>query len=219
MISQRTRIAALIAGCGVAAGGAYAATDALSSPAPAAATSPAQPTGASPGQSAGASPGQSAGAQSAGSALSSAISDAASSPDTAPATAPADDKAGQRDARGRLRRSAIARLRRVGGEHGEFTFRTKKGTRTVAFERGTIESVSGTDVTVRAADGTTWTWVLTSTSVVREDGSRSSSSALAAGERVFAGGPVTGAAHDARLIVIRKATSGKSAKSATSSVS
>lgn len=200
----------MIAGCGVAAGGAYATTDALSSPAPAAA-SPAQPSAASPAQP--------TGAQSAGAALNSAISDAASSPATAPSAAPADDKAGQRDARGRLRRSAIARLRRVGGEHGEFTFRTKKGTRTVAFERGTIESVSGTDVTVRAADGTTWTWVLTSTSVVREDGSRTSSSALAAGERVFAGGPVTGATHDARLIVIRKATSGKSAKSATSSVS
>jgi hypothetical protein len=99
----------------------------------------------------------------------------------------------------------LARLRRLGGMHGQYTFETRQGPRTLAFERGTITSVSGGDVVVRAADGTTWTWALTGTSVVRENGRKEPASALAQGEAVFAGGLVTNAARDARLIVIRKA--------------
>jgi hypothetical protein len=102
----------------------------------------------------------------------------------------------------------LARLRRLGGMYGQFTDETKKGARTLAFERGTIASVASGDVVVRAHDGTTWVWDLTGTSVVRDDGKRTTASALAAGEQVFAGGPVTGGTRDARLIVIRKASSG-----------
>jgi hypothetical protein len=61
---------------------------------------------------------------------------------------------------------------------------------------------------VLAHDGTAWVWDLTGTSVVRDDGKRTTASALAAGEQVFAGGPVTDGTRDARLIVIRKASSG-----------
>ncbi len=58
------------------------------------------------------------------------------------------------------------------GIDGQFTFRGKGGTiRTLAFERGVVQSVSGSDVVVRAADGTTWTWDLVSNTVVRENGS------------------------------------------------
>jgi hypothetical protein len=100
---------------------------------------------------------------------------------------------------------ALVRLRLLGGMYGQYTFETKKGPRTLAFERGTLVSVAGGDVTVRAKDGTTWTWVLTSTSVVRESGARASASALRAGQSVFTAGPVSGTARDARLIVIRAA--------------
>jgi hypothetical protein len=102
----------------------------------------------------------------------------------------------------------LARLRRLGGMYGQFAYETKKGARTLAFERGTIASVASGGVVVRAHDGTTWVWDLTGTSVVRDDGKRTTESALAAGEQVFAGGPVTGGTRDARLIVIRKASSG-----------
>jgi hypothetical protein len=91
--------------------------------------------------------------------------------------------------------------------YGQFTFETKKGARTLAFERGTIVSVSGHDVAVRAKNGTTWLWTLTSNSIVREDGKRSADSALKPGELVFTGGPVTGSTRDVRLIVVRKAAS------------
>jgi len=101
--------------------------------------------------------------------------------------------------------AGLARLRRLGGMYGQFTFEASKEDRTVAFERGTVTAVTGSDVVVRANDGTTWTWALTGSSVVREDGKHTKASALATGEPVFAGGTVTGGTRSARLIVIRKA--------------
>jgi hypothetical protein len=198
MTRQRARVAALVAGCAVVAGGAFAATGALSSPAPAAASA-AQPAGAGA---------TSAGESAQAAALSSVIADAGTSPGTTLA---------KRAVQLRRARVALRRLRLLGGEWGQFTIHTKKGTRSLAFERGTIVSVAGDDVTVRAADGTTWTWLLTGSSVVRQDGSRASSSALSAGEGVFVGGAATGTARDARLIVIRKPAA--SAKSGTASTS
>ena len=102
----------------------------------------------------------------------------------------------------------LGRLRRLGGLYGQFTVETKNGARTVAFERGTIASVAGDDVVVRARNGMTEVWTLTTNSVVREHGKRVTRSALSSGELVFAGGPVTGGAHDIRLIVIRQAAPG-----------
>lgn len=100
----------------------------------------------------------------------------------------------------------LRRLRRFGGEYGTFTVTTREGTRTLAFERGTIESVSGSDVVIRAVNGTTMTWLLVSDTVVRDHG-KSATTALAKGQLVFAGGPVASGSRDARLIVIRTAPS------------
>ncbi len=111
-------------------------------------------------------------------------------------------------------RSALARLRRLGGIDGELTYHNKTGFHTLAFERGTIQSVSGSDVVVKAADGTTWAWTIVSDTVVRKSGSKTPTSALAAGETVFAGGPVVNGAKDARLIVIRAPASGASSYAA-----
>jgi hypothetical protein len=110
----------------------------------------------------------------------------------------------------------LARLRRLGGLYGQYTYETKTGPDTLAFERGTITSVGSGDVTVRAANGTSWTWELISTSVVRENGNKVAESTLATGDTVFAGGPVTNGARDARLIVIRKAAAASSAGPASS---
>jgi hypothetical protein len=99
----------------------------------------------------------------------------------------------------------LSRLRFLGGMHGQFTYQAKGKPVTLAFERGVITSVGGGDVVVRAADGTTWTWVLTGASVVREQGTKEPQGALAKGQAVFAGGPVSNGTRDARLIVIRKA--------------
>jgi hypothetical protein len=94
-------------------------------------------------------------------------------------------------------------VRALGGIHGQFTFETKTGARTLAYERGVIQSVSGIDVVVQAKDGTTWTWVLGASTVIRESGERAATTALSDGENVFAGGPVVSGTYNARLIVIR----------------
>jgi hypothetical protein len=104
-------------------------------------------------------------------------------------------------------RWAIGRIRALGGMYGQFTYDTKSsGPRTLAFERGTVSSVTSSDVVVRAKDGTSETWEMSGTSVVREDGTREPTSTLAQGQTVFAAGPISDGAHDARLIVIRKAS-------------
>jgi len=108
-------------------------------------------------------------------------------------------------------RWALGRLRRLGGVHGEFTYYNKTGFHTLAFERGTIGSVSGNDVVIKAPDGTTWTWQIVSDTVVRKSGAKTTTSALSAGETVFAGGPVVNGAKDIRLIVIGTASSTGSA--------
>ena len=118
-------------------------------------------------------------------------------------------------------RLRAARL--LGGIDGQFTFKTKTGFRTLAYERGVIETVaSGSNIVVRAADGTTWTWDLVSNTVVRQNRAKAAETALAPGQPVWVGGPVNSGIKDARLIVIRppassSSTSPSAAPSATPS--
>ena len=114
-----------------------------------------------------------------------------------------------RPLRHRLFRAALRR-----GVDGQFTFRGKGGTlRTVAFQRGIVQSASGGTVVVHAADGSTWTWDLVSSTVVRESGQKTTTSALTTGEPVWVGGPVVSGAKDARLIVIRPPSGSSAAAS------
>jgi hypothetical protein len=183
------RVAALIAACAVVAGGAFAVTEALSG------GGPSTPSAAATGSAATPATGLTGQAAVLNGALAnvSLVSTGASA---------SHETAATRQALRRLRR-AIARLRVLGGIYGQYTFQTKDGPRTLAFERGAVSSVAGNDVTVRAADGTTWTWVLTGSSVVRQDGTRTPATALASGEQLFAAGSVSNGTRDAALIVIR----------------
>jgi hypothetical protein len=114
-------------------------------------------------------------------------------------------------------RWALGRLRHLGGVDGTATFHNKTGFHTISFERGTVQSVTGSDVVIKAADGTTWTWQIVSDTVVRKNGGKATTSALSAGETVFAGGPVMNGARDARLIVIRPSGSAGSVPSGSQS--
>jgi hypothetical protein len=90
------------------------------------------------------------------------------------------------------------------GVDGQFTVQTRNGTKTLAFERGVIQSVSaGKSITVKASDGTTWSWDLVGTTVVRDRQGKVSQSELTAGTQVWAGGPAVQGTKDARLIVVR----------------
>jgi hypothetical protein len=102
-------------------------------------------------------------------------------------------------------RRRIIRFFLLHGVDGQFTFRTRTGAlKTLAYQRGVIESVNGsTSIVVKAADGTVWTWGLVSNTVVRESGGKISESALASGAEVWLGGPVINGSKDARLIFLR----------------
>ncbi len=111
-------------------------------------------------------------------------------------------------------RRRLVRVALLRGIDGELTFRGQGGAiRTLAFERGVIQSVSGSSVVVRAADGTTWIWDLVSSTVVRESGNKTTTSALTSGEPVWVGGPVVSGAKDARLVVIRPPSASPSSSS------
>jgi hypothetical protein len=103
----------------------------------------------------------------------------------------------------RFIRHRIIRFFLLRGIDGQFTFRGRTGTiRTLAYERGVIESVSSSSIVVKGDDGTTSTWDLVSNTVVREPGRVVSESALGNGEQVWVGGPVVNGTKDARLIFV-----------------
>ncbi len=108
-------------------------------------------------------------------------------------------------ARCRFIRRRIHRFFLLRGVDGQFSFRTRSGAiRTLAYERGVIESVnSGSSIVVKAADGTIWSWDLVSNTVVRDPSGKISKSTLAVGQPVWVGGRVVSGAKDARLIFVR----------------
>jgi hypothetical protein len=86
--------------------------------------------------------------------------------------------------------------------HGQITIETKSGPKTLAFERGAVQSASGSSLVVRAADGTTWTWALSSATRVIKAWHRVGANTLATGEQVVVLGEVSGASDQARRVVI-----------------
>jgi hypothetical protein len=90
------------------------------------------------------------------------------------------------------------------GVDGQFTIQTRKGIKTLAYERGVIQSVTaGKSITVKASDGTIWTWDQISTTIIRDRQGKIGQSALTSGTPVWVGGPVVQGTKDARLIVVR----------------
>lgn len=155
-------------------------------------------------------------AVSGGGAPASSASSASSARAAALNTALTDAAGNQADSPVRVR-WALGRLRHFGGVDGTATFHNKTGFHTLSFERGIIQSVSGSDVVIKSPDGTTWTWKIVSDTVVRKNGAKTTTSALSAGETVFAGGPVVSGARDARLIIIRPPGSGSANPSGSQS--
>jgi hypothetical protein len=131
-----------------------------------------------------------------GSSATAATLNAAMSSTTAPAATTPAAKA--------HRAAALARLRRLGGMYGQVSLRGKDGsTRTLAFERGTITSVSG-HLVVKAANGTTWTWTYVSDTTVRQGGQKVSRSDLASGQHVLVAGQVAAGNRDARVVIVAR---------------
>ena len=99
----------------------------------------------------------------------------------------------------------LVRLRAIvrHAEHGQVTFGTRKGSRTLVFERGTIQSASSGSVVVKSTDGTTWTWDVTDSTILTSGGHRVTASALKTGRAAVLVGLVNGGADDARRIFVR----------------
>lgn len=77
-----------------------------------------------------------------------------------------------------------ARHGRALGEHGEITRHTKDGDRTVDVQRGTVDAVSPTSITVTSRDGFRQTYAFTPTTKVRKDKRAGSVAQVAVGDRV-----------------------------------
>lgn len=97
-----------------------------------------------------------------------------------------------------LRLRAIVRH----SEHGQVTFGTKQGPRTLVFERGIVQSASSGSVVVKAANGTVVTWDVTSSTILTNGGQRVAASALKPGRAAVLVGLVSGGANSARRIFL-----------------
>ncbi|MBC3839693.1 hypothetical protein GXW82_04030 [Streptacidiphilus sp. 4-A2] len=88
------------------------------------------------------------------------------------------------------------------GLHGQVTVRNAKTGQFVTreWQRGLITAVSGTTLTVRSADGTTWTWTAAANAKVTRDGAKISESTLKTGDPVLVAGKQAGSTNDATRI-------------------
>jgi hypothetical protein len=91
------------------------------------------------------------------------------------------------------------------GVHGEATVRGKDEKFHVrTWQRGEITGRSGANLTVRSADGVTWTWTTGDKTRVRKDGTKSAPTALASGDRVMVIGQREGTTRTATIVVVPK---------------
>lgn len=122
--------------------------------------------------------------------------------DTGDSAAP-EDTAAPGGRHPRLVRHPLRARRFFRGVHGTATVRIKDGGfAQVAWQRGQVTAVSGNNLTVRSADGTTWQWVANGDSKVRRHGDKASVSQLAANDWVFVIGTVDGSTRTIRAAVV-----------------
>jgi hypothetical protein len=88
------------------------------------------------------------------------------------------------------------------GVHGQATVKNGKTGQYVVreWQRGQITAVSGDTVTVKSADGTSWTWTASSSTRVTREGQKIAESALKSGDSVVVLGTQSGSANDANRI-------------------
>lgn len=96
------------------------------------------------------------------------------------------------------------RARALRGVHGEATVKRKDGFHLATWQRGKITSVSATGLTVRSADGVSWTWTANDKTRVRKDGDKSALKALANGDQVLVAGERSGQTRTARFVRVPK---------------
>lgn len=130
------------------------------------------------------------------------LADSAGPADLAVEEAVSLTQGGLRDQKDRPRLRVGVR-RALIGIHGDATVRTRGGGfATYTWQRGGVTAASDRSLTVKSADGVSWTWTVTSDTKVRKNGGKSTSSALASGDTVFVLGQPSGNARTAQGVVV-----------------
>jgi hypothetical protein len=77
--------------------------------------------------------------------------------------------------------------------HGDLTVKDENGSVSqVRVQKGTVEAVTSTSLTLKSEDGYTTTWTINSDTKVRRDRDDAAIADVKAGDTVFARGPLTG---------------------------
>jgi hypothetical protein len=120
---------------------------------------------------------------------------------TSPTATPVADPSDMPDQNGFRNRFVRQHLRFLGRAlHGEVTL---AGEQVIAFQRGNVQKISRTSLTVRSNDGFVETYVLSTDTNVREKGDKSTLSEIAASDRVMVVATKNDSTLTARRVIIR----------------
>jgi hypothetical protein len=129
----------------------------------------------------------------------------ASNPSATAPTSPTEtaEPSGKRDQNGFRKRFVRRQLRSVGRAlHGEVTLAGEKH-RVIAFQRGGVQKVSQTSLTVKSNDGVVETYVLSDDTQVRENGDKSKLSEIDTSDRVLVVATKDDSTLTARRVIVR----------------
>jgi hypothetical protein len=122
---------------------------------------------------------------------------------TSPTKTPAAEPSGKRDQNGLRKRFVRRQLRFVARAlHGEVTLAGEKH-QVIVFQRGGVQKVSGTSLTVKSNDGFVETYVLSDDTKVREDGDKSKLSDIDTSDRVLVVATKDDSTLTARRVIVR----------------
>ena len=128
---------------------------------------------------------------------------ATTSPTTSPTEPPAAQPRGERDQNGFRNRFVRRQLRFVARAlHGEVTLAGEEH-RVIAFQRGGVQKVSRTSLTVKSNDGFVETYVLSDDTKVRENGDKSEMSKIETSDRVMVIATKDDSTLNARRVIVR----------------
>lgn len=130
-------------------------------------------------------------------------SDPTATATTSPTETPAAEPSGKRDQNGFRKRFVRRQLRFVARAlHGEVTLAGEKH-QVIVFQRGGVQKVSGTSLTVKSNDGFVETYVLSDDTKVREDGDKSKLSDIQTSDRVLVVATKDDSTLTARRVIVR----------------
>ncbi|MEU8802511.1 DUF5666 domain-containing protein [Spirillospora sp. NPDC048819] len=129
------------------------------------------------------------------------------SPSASPKAEPKHPRWDRPGENGPSRRGHGLRGHRWGGHgvHGEATVQRDDGFRLATWQRGEITALSSATLTVKSADGVSWTWTTNADTRVRKDREKAAVKDLADGDKIIVVGERSGDTRTAKVIRVRKA--------------